>query len=90
MYHLQAGSRRVEVSFVVGGESVSLSTGLASMLSKYLRELFMEMFNRYWIKLIDGLKPTAGYYVDGNRFFREITDKMQESDISEDRVLRCR
>ena len=89
-YQLRTGSRSVEISFVVGGEGVSLSTALASMLSKYLRELFMEMFNRYWTNLIDGLKPTAGYYVDGNRFYGEITDKMRTLGISEDCVLRCR
>jgi hypothetical protein len=90
MYQLRGGTRLVEISFVVGGEGASLATGLASMLSKYLRELFMEMFNRYWIELIPDLKPTAGYYVDGNRFYGEITDKMQELSIPEDRVLRCR
>ena len=89
-YQLRSGSRLVEISFVVGGEGACLATALGSMLSKYLRELFMEMFNRYWIKFIPDLKPTAGYYVDGNRFYREIADKMRDLSISEDCVLRCR
>ncbi|MCK5114628.1 MAG: hypothetical protein KAR11_07700 [Phycisphaerae bacterium] len=89
-YLLRAGSRTVEVSFVVGGESACLATALASMLSKYLRELFMEMFNSYWLQQLPDLKPTAGYYVDGNRFYGEIQNEMQKLGISEDSVLRCR
>ena len=34
---------------------------LASMLAKYLREVFMRQFNRFWLGHVDGLKPTAGY-----------------------------
>ncbi len=49
-----------------------LPVALASMLAKYVRELCMGQFNRYWGHLVPGLQPTAGYYVDAQRFLGEI------------------
>ena len=41
---------------------------LASMAAKYVRELMMGRFNRYWGGRLDGLKPTAGYVQDARRW----------------------
>ena len=41
---------------------------LASIVSKSLREHWMEAFNTHWLALIPGLKPTAGYPVDALRY----------------------
>lgn len=62
------------VRFVREGESRHLPIALASMLSKYVRELFMICFNRYWCSQVAGLRPTAGYYEDGRRFLADIQD----------------
>jgi len=40
---------------------------LASMVSKYLRELLMGEFNRFWQEHVPGLRPTAGYPTDAAR-----------------------
>ena len=45
---------------------------LASMVSKYLREVLMLEFNRFWQGHVPGLKPTAGYPGDAARFFDAI------------------
>lgn len=45
---------------------------LASIVSKALREHWMDAFNRHWLDRIPGLKPTAGYPVDALRFRRAI------------------
>jgi ribonuclease HII len=45
---------------------------LASMTSKYLRELLMREFNQFWRAHLPDLKPTAGYPGDSRRFFRQI------------------
>lgn len=45
---------------------------LASILSKTLRELWMDQFNAYWAARVPGLRPSAGYPVDALRFRREI------------------
>ena len=61
-----------QVQFEVAAESKHLPVALASIYAKYLREIFMEMFNRYWTGQVPGLRPTGGYFVDGNRFLTEI------------------
>ena len=37
---------------------------LASIVSKTVRELWMDVFNEYWRGRIPGLRPTAGYPSD--------------------------
>lgn len=49
-----------------------LPVALASMTAKYVRELQMGLFNRYWQTQRPGLKPTQGYPVDARRFWSEI------------------
>lgn len=60
------------IRFVRGGESHHLPIALASVMSKYVRELFMICFNQYWRGLVPDIRPTAGYYQDGQRFLAEI------------------
>jgi ribonuclease HII len=76
---------RVECRFTAKGESF-LPAALASMASKYLRELAMQAFNDYWIAEHPGLKPTAGYPADARRFRRDIQETQQRLGINE-RVL---
>ena len=90
VYRIRDGTRCAKVGFLVRGEQKSLPVALASMLSKYLRELFMELFNRFWGGQVDGIAPTAGYYVDGRRFFRQMQPAMERLKIPEDRVYRIR
>lgn len=80
---------RYEFRFLAKGEQM-LPTALASMTAKYLRELAMIPFNRFWQQHVPGLKPTAGYPADAARFWNEIRPAQQRLGI-EDRVLwRCR
>ncbi len=79
-YELTEGNRSMKLHFMTKGDSKHLPIALASMASKYLRELLMEILNEYFATLCPGLKPTAGYYQDGNRFLSEIaTHKLDES-----------
>lgn len=89
-YRLDGGGREVELHFVVGGEEAQLPVALASMVSKYIRELFMEMFNSFWTERVNGLAPTAGYYVDGRRFYRQIAPAAAELGVDEQLVYRSR
>jgi ribonuclease HII len=57
-----------QVSFLVGGESASPLTALASCIAKYARELHMLLFNRHWCAAVAGLAPTAGYPEDARRW----------------------
>jgi ribonuclease HII len=89
-YLVQDGPRSAEISFTVSGESACLATALASMVSKYLRELFMELFNAWWAGRVPGLKPTAGYYTDGQRFLQDIAAAIAAEGIDPAMLIRER
>ncbi|MCP4375510.1 MAG: hypothetical protein GY794_04960 [bacterium] len=89
-YEMSDARRTARITFSVGGEAAHMPIALASMTAKYLRELFMEMFNEFWAGHVDGLAPTAGYYTDGRRFFAEIGEAMERLNINEDIIYRCR
>ena len=73
-YRLSVDGRALEVHFMVDGEDRHLPVALASMTSKYVRELFMRLENEYWAAHMPGLRPTAGYYSDGKRFLADIAE----------------
>lgn len=65
-----AGGRFI-VQFQSEAESAHLPVALASMTAKYVRELAMARFNRYWCARLPELKPTAGYVQDARRWLRD-------------------
>ncbi|MFH1718212.1 MAG: hypothetical protein ABIF19_12735, partial [Planctomycetota bacterium] len=67
-YELKADSKSMRVHFVVGADKRFLPVSLASMVSKYLRELLIDNINRYFAGFNSNLRPTAGYWQDGLRF----------------------
>jgi len=83
-----AGRRRFE--FVTSGETHELPIALASIVSKYIRELFMLAFNGYWTSKIEGLRPTAGYYQDAQRFLRDIEPAANADRIDRGILVRSR
>lgn len=89
-YRLRRGGRILDVEFAVEGERRALPTALASMLSKYVRELFMHAFNAYWSSLVPDLKPTAGYYTDAQRFLRDVDRTLTRLNIDRRRLVRER
>lgn len=89
-YRMTAGERVVEVFFQVGCEDQQLPVALASMVSKYLRELFMDRFNGFWARETPGVAPTAGYYTDGRRFFSEIEPARRRLGIDDAMIYRSR
>ncbi len=82
--------RKMEVSFVEKGEDTSMATALASMFSKYVRELFMRLENQYWIQFIPDLKPTAGYYTDAQRFLSQVDHVKKREAIKDDILIRIK
>ena len=83
------GDGRIEVRFRMGGESF-LPAALASMVSKYLRELAMRAFNDFWCCRVPDLRPTAGYPTDAHRFRRAISATQAELGIDDAILWRCR
>lgn len=89
-YRMAEGPRAAEVRFQVKAEKAHLAVALASMVSKYVRELLMVLFNRFWARHVPGIAPTAGYYTDGRRFYAEILPAMKKLGVPEDILYRWR
>jgi ribonuclease HII len=84
-----AGLRRpVRVTFEPRADMGHFCVALASMLSKYLRELLMLEFNRFWQARVPGLKATAGYPGDAERFYTEIRPAVRDLGLNEDALWR--
>lgn len=67
-----------------------LPVALASMVSKYLREVLMMAFNSFWQQQIPDLKPTKGYPLDARRFREQIAETARQLGICEARFWRNR
>jgi hypothetical protein len=89
-YGVSDGARRVRVRFEARADSLYLPVALASMLSKYTRELHMEMLNDFWRERVAGLASTAGYYEDGLRFLSDIEAARAAEGIGLEMLVRCR
>jgi ribonuclease HII len=86
-YSFRQKRRDVSIRFQAKGESF-LPTALASMVSKYVREVMMAVWNEFWIEQIPGLKPTKGYPVDAKRFKAEIAKVQAKLGITDEAVWR--
>ena len=67
-----ATGRAMTVRFEVDGDGRHMPTALASMVSKYCREVMMQRFQRFFGELLPDVAPTAGYALDGRRFWNEV------------------
>ncbi len=89
-YQFSKDSRSWQVHFQAKAESSHLPVALASIYAKYVRELFMELFNRYWCHHVPGLRPTAGYYSDGRRFLADIARHCKDLNTPMHQLMRVR
>ena len=80
--------RPLRITFMPRADHASFLVALASMVSKYVRELLMREFNAFWQRHLPELKPTAGYPGDAARFFEAIQPVLQRLSISEERIWR--
>ena len=89
-YAVRTDDRSVKISFAAGGEGRAFPTALASCLAKYLRELMLQLLNRWFCERLPGLRPTAGYYTDGRRFLREIAPVLDAEGFPRTLLVRAR
>ncbi len=87
-YRVQGLGRPLRLTFQPRADAEHLCVALASMASKYLRELLMLEFNRFWREHVPDLKPTAGYPVDAVRFLHAIRPTLAQLGLSEQSVWR--
>jgi ribonuclease HII len=90
VYSILGLNRNVRIKFQPRAEAQYFCVALASMFSKYLRELLMLEFNRFWEQHVPGIKPTAGYPTDSVRFFRAIKPALLRLQIPKPMVWRQR
>ncbi len=88
VYDVAGLGREVRLTFQPRAEAACLAVALASMASKYLRELFMREFNAFWQQHVPGLKPTAGYPTDAARFLEAIRPAARKLGIEETALWR--
>ncbi len=72
VYEVLGRGRKITLTFQPRADQEHLCVSLASMASKYLRELLMREFNLFWLEHLPGLKATAGYPGDAARFYAAI------------------
>ena len=89
-YELQAGGRMMRLHFVVGADERFLPVSLASMVSKYLRELLVANINRYFAGHWAELRPTAGYWKDGLRFIEDLKTNIPHIRYDREQLVRSR
>ncbi len=89
-YRMTRGPATWEIRFTQGGEKHHFAIALASIFSKYLRELFMYAFNTFWGGQQAGVAPTAGYYTDGLRFVQDIEPAIARLGVDRGLLIRTR
>jgi hypothetical protein len=89
-YRLVRPSQVCEIEFVTRGDTGHFPIALASLCSKYLRELYMHAFNRFWSTQQRGLKPTAGYYTDAQRWLADAAPAIDQLAIDPVGLVRQR
>jgi len=89
-YELQADGKCMRLHFVVDADERFLPVSLASMVSKYLRELLVYSINRYFVGHCEELKPTAGYWKDGLRFIEDLKTNIPHIRFDSNQLIRCR
>jgi hypothetical protein len=80
---------RSEVRFQTRAEE-HFPVAVASMVSKYLREVAMIAFNRFWMRHLPEVRPTKGYPTDARRFRSDIAGKQAELGIADEVLWRAR
>jgi ribonuclease HII len=89
-YELTDGKRSMRLHFATEADSKFLPVSLASMVGKWIRELLMDELNRYFSRLYPGIKPTAGYWQDGQRFIAELYKKPIPDGFEPIKLIRCK
>jgi ribonuclease HII len=89
-YRVGTAEHATQLTYMPEADRLHLPVALASMLSKYLREVCMDMFNAFWRQYLPELRPTAGYPLDARRFWNDIREVRERLGMEDDVLWRCR
>lgn len=90
VYRISQGDLSMTVTFAEKGDDRAFPTALASCIAKYVRELMVHVMNEWFCRKVPGLQRTAGYYVDGHRFLRDLEPHEAALDLPRHRLVRVR
>lgn len=88
-YTIRQGDLELRFRFLVEGEDQEVEIALASCLAKYVREVMMTLFNRYWERRRKDVQPTAGYWQDAGRWLEAMAGDAA-FEAARDRLVRRR
>jgi len=89
-YRLSGAGGDWFIEFAVDADRQHLPVALASMTAKYVREALMQRFNRWWARRVDGVRPTAGYYTDAQRFLEDVESHIEPAGLKREWFVRAR
>lgn len=89
-YELTGNGKRMRIHFAVGADERYLPVSLSSMVSKYVRELLVGRINAYFSSFDTNLRPTAGYWKDGQRFIKDLKSTLPHIRIDDNQLIRSR
>jgi len=89
-YRLEADGRAMRIRFLAKADALDPPVALASMAAKFVRELFMQALNDFFVSRRDGLRRTAGYTVDGRRFLEDVRPVLADLDLPPECFVRSR
>lgn len=88
-YEVTWFNKKVNISFMVKGDTLKHEIAAASCFAKLFREYSMLEFNQWWNNVLPSIKPTAGYYTDGKRFIKDIELYLKQHNISTELLERA-
>lgn len=89
-YQLSDSEKSMKLHFVTKADQKYLPVSLSSIVSKYIRELFVERINEYFLNHKPQIKPTAGYWKDGLRFIEDLKTHIPNVKYEPAQLIRSR
>jgi hypothetical protein len=89
-YELTEGDKVMKLHFVTKADLRFLPVSLASLASKYIRELLMGEISGYFVGQAPQIKSTAGYWKDGLRFIQDIETYLPDLQYDKEKLIRSR
>jgi len=78
------------VKFRIKADRDCFAAALASMVSKYVRELHMRRFNAWWREVDAGLPETTGYHADAGPFLEAARPHRERLGLADAMLIRSR
>jgi ribonuclease HII len=89
-YRVAIPAGQLRVTFRPEAERTSFCVALASMMCKYLREVFMDRLNGWFARHVPGVEPTAGYGSDATRFIVDVQGALPRLGVPLETLVRSR